>query len=298
MSTTEAAAVEICASCGIRGGDDIKLKNCNACKLVKYCGVECQRNHRSQHKRACKKRAAELKKDELLFKQPEGTHHGDCPICLLPFPIATSKETVTYSMLDCCSKVVCHSCAFANARREKKEGLPRRCPFCRTLIRAEDEAIEQNEMKRVKANDPIAVHQAGMYRYRAGDYAAALEYLEKAAKLGNIESHYQISQIYTFSHGVKQDIRKIIYHTEQAAIGGHVFARHSLGKWEESNGNIDRATKHLIIAANLGYDDSLQKLKEYYTKGVVSKEEFAAALRAHQAAVEATRSPQRDADAA
>eukprot|EP00984_Skeletonema_dohrnii_P035791 scaffold35973_cov122-Skeletonema_dohrnii-CCMP3373.AAC.2 len=34
-----------------------------------------------QHKKECKKRAAEFR-DELLFKQPESCHEGDCPICL------------------------------------------------------------------------------------------------------------------------------------------------------------------------------------------------------------------------
>ena len=33
-----------CAACGIKEVDDIKLKNCNACYLVKYCSVECQKN--------------------------------------------------------------------------------------------------------------------------------------------------------------------------------------------------------------------------------------------------------------
>jgi len=41
--------------------------------------------------------------------------------------------------------------------------------------------------------------------------------------------------------------------------------------------------KHFIIAANLAYDISMPQLKECYTNGVVSKEDFAAALRAHQA---------------
>ena len=65
-----------CASCGTAGGDDIKLKQCTACYLVKYCSVKCQRDHRKQHKKECKKRAAELR-DEILFKQPESTHLGD-----------------------------------------------------------------------------------------------------------------------------------------------------------------------------------------------------------------------------
>ena len=55
--------------------------------------------------------------------------------------------------------------------------------------------------------------------------------------------------------------------------------------------------KHWIIAANLGHDDSIQRLKLCYTGGVVRKEDFAAALRAHQAAVDAKKSPQREAAA-
>ena len=47
--------------------------------------------------------------------------------------------------------------------------------------------------------------------------------------------------------------------------------------------------KHLIIAANLGHDNSIQMLKSCYTSGAVSKEDFAAALRA-----EAMKSPQRE----
>eukprot|EP00985_Skeletonema_marinoi_P016042 scaffold8511_cov134-Skeletonema_marinoi.AAC.1 len=51
-----------CASCGKTENDEgIKLKNCTACHLVRYCGVECQREHRPKHKKACKKRAAELR---------------------------------------------------------------------------------------------------------------------------------------------------------------------------------------------------------------------------------------------
>ena len=82
---------------------------------------------------------------------------------------------------------------------------------------------------------------------------------------------------------------------EEAAIGGHPNARHSLACYEGRNGRIDRAVKHFIIAANLGHDDSFKALKLLYANGDVSKEDFAAALRAHQAAVDATKSPQREA---
>ena len=78
------ADVSCCACCGIAEIDDIKLmKDCDDCDLVKYCSGECKGNHKSEHEEECKKRAAELR-DELLFKQPEGNHWGDCPsaVCL------------------------------------------------------------------------------------------------------------------------------------------------------------------------------------------------------------------------
>ena len=71
-----------CANCGKAGGDGVKLRNCTACLLVKYCGVGCQRAHRKQHKKACKKRAAELK-DERLYGQGHERPEGDsCPSAL------------------------------------------------------------------------------------------------------------------------------------------------------------------------------------------------------------------------
>src|SRR6056300_1491867 len=90
---SEAAAADMscCASCGKAALDDVKLKKC-ACELVKYCSVDCQKNHRSQHKRACKKRLAEIR-DDNLFKEPDESHLGDCPICFLPLPIKTEMSS-------------------------------------------------------------------------------------------------------------------------------------------------------------------------------------------------------------
>ena len=115
-----------CGSCGTSEGDDIQLRTCTACKSVRYCGVKCQRDHRPKYKKACKKRAAELR-DELLFNQPESSHLGDCPICLLPLPI--KEEQIT--MVGCCSINICDGCMYANGVREREKGLEHKCPFCR-----------------------------------------------------------------------------------------------------------------------------------------------------------------------
>ncbi|EJK56285.1 hypothetical protein THAOC_23867, partial [Thalassiosira oceanica] len=61
----ESSSGEACANCGKQGSDTIQLKNCAACRLVKYCGVDCQRAYRKLHKKACKQRAAEFKDEQL-----------------------------------------------------------------------------------------------------------------------------------------------------------------------------------------------------------------------------------------
>eukprot|EP00577_Skeletonema_sp_RCC1716_P026311 CAMPEP_0113398852 /NCGR_PEP_ID=MMETSP0013_2-20120614/15205_1 /TAXON_ID=2843 ORGANISM="Skeletonema costatum, Strain 1716" /NCGR_SAMPLE_ID=MMETSP0013_2 /ASSEMBLY_ACC=CAM_ASM_000158 /LENGTH=162 /DNA_ID=CAMNT_0000283671 /DNA_START=60 /DNA_END=545 /DNA_ORIENTATION=- /assembly_acc=CAM_ASM_000158 len=143
-----------CASCGTAQVDDIKLKTCTACKSVRYCSVKCQRDHRPQHKWACKKRAAELH-DEILFKQPESSHEGDCPICCLPISLDIDKST----MMTCCSKKICDGCVYSYEVRIFEQKLERTCPFCRQLKPKTKDEVEMNVMKRVKANDPVAMVQ-------------------------------------------------------------------------------------------------------------------------------------------
>jgi hypothetical protein len=53
--------------------------------------------------------------------------------------------------------------------------------------------------------------------------------------------------------------------------------------------------KHWIIAASQGDDLSIKLLLKKFRRGIVSKDDLAAALRAHHVAVEATKSPQREA---
>ena len=80
----------------------------------------------------------------------------------------------------------------------------------------------------------------------------------------------------------------------RCAIAGHPHARYNLGAYEWSNENFERAVKHWIIAAKQGENESIKALMDLFRDGCVSKEELASALRAHQAAVEATKSPQRE----
>ncbi len=285
------ATVEACASCGKAAVDDVKvkLKQC-ACLLVRYCSVECQKNHRSQHKKACKKRLSEIREGRL-FRQPDGIHLGECPLCCLPLPHDASKA----SMMACCSKIICRGCSYANALREREQGLEQRCPFCRELPPKSVEEAEKLAEKRVKANDPDAIFQMGNRHVHGGDYGKALEYYTKAAELGHAGAHYELSNVYYNGEGVEKDPKKERYHLEEAAIGGHPIARFNLGCVEHSNGRKNRAMRHYIIAAKLGDGSALHNVKMGFTDGDVSKLDFEAALRGHQASVDGTKSEQRDA---
>ena len=174
MSNTEGN--EVCANCGKAAVDDVKLLLCNACKLVKYCSVECQRNHRKQHKKACKKRAAQLR-DNLLFTQPDGTHLGECPLCCLPQPIDGGRDDMNNSMIySCCCKRICRGCSYANYLREKEQGLEQKCPYCREeLPLTKEDEVHQNYMKRAKANDPVALCELGNRCDREGNFEGAVE---------------------------------------------------------------------------------------------------------------------------
>ncbi len=290
MSSEEAAAEVCCADCGKAEVDDVKLKDCDdGCDLVKYCSDICQGNHREQHEEECKKRLAELRDDDL-FTMPEGSHLGECPICFLPLPLDESKS----AFMTCCSKTICNGCTYANTKREFVAGLEQRCAFCREPLPKTQEEFDKNIMERVKKNDPVAMRFMGNERRCEGDYGNALKYLTKAAGLGDAGAHFSLSCMYLEEDGVEMDKKKAVHHLEEASIRGHPKARHNFGAVEANNGRFERARKHFIIAANLGYHDSLQPLKDFYAKGNASRVDYADALRAYQAAVEATKSSGRE----
>ncbi len=288
MSSAADEMDEVCASCSIGAVDE----KC-ACNLVTYCSDDCPKKHRQQHDRECMKRMAEIR-DRDLFEQPLKSHMGDCPICCLPLPLELD-ETKSCAFMPCCSKLICDGCDLANVKREVAAGLKPRCVFCRETKELSDKhKFYKLVMKRVKKNDPVAMMKMGIERGCNGNHETALQYLTKAAELGDAEAQFRLADMYRTGRGVEKDMKKAVYHYEEAAIGGHFVARHNLGCLEWMKLRFDRAVKHLIIAANLGWHDSLKAIRELYAKGHASKEDYAAALRAYQTAVEEMKSAERD----
>jgi hypothetical protein len=281
-----------CANCGAAEVDDIKLEECPDCDLVKYCGDKCREDHREQHEEECNKREAELH-DKELFTQPDETHEGECPICFLPLPVDPQKSM----FWSCCSETICIGCSYTNMISNLHDLVKARsCAFCREPASTGGEEIRKRLMKRIKANDPVAMYQMGKERYDEGDYDTSFEYFIKAAELGDIGAHFKLGFMYDTGAGVRvRDMGETFYHYEKAAIGGHPYARYNLAGIEEKHGNTVRSAKHLIIAANLGMEAAMKELWSYYSDGSITKEDLDATLRSHQAAVDAMKSEQRDA---
>jgi tetratricopeptide (TPR) repeat protein len=285
----EEADKDVCANCGIAGVDEIKLKECQGCDLVKYCSEKCREEHRQQHHEDCKKRADELH-DKRLFTQPEGTHLGECPICFLQIAHGIGKST----FMSCCSQWICRGCHLAHKVSNINDKLKAStCLFCRASVLDKKE-FEKRKKERIEANDPAALCYRGTKFYQSDDYDKAIEYWTKASELGI----FRLGWMYLKEEqeeGVEKDEDKGIYHWEKAAIGGHPDARCYLGSIEGKNGNMERAVKHSVIAANLGCVTSMKVLLEAYKAGYITKEEYGTTLRTHQAAINATKSPEREA---
>ena len=152
---------------------------------------------------------------------------------------------------------------------------------------------------RVAKKDPVAINNLGNKYCHGGlglqkDRQRAVQLWIEAAELGSIEALYDLGVSHEYGVGVQQDKAKAIHFYERAAMQGHVESRHNLACEEDEKGNHDRAVRHLLISAKMGYDRSVEAIKNMFMSGVVSKEQYAEALRGYQDAVEEMKSHDRD----
>jgi len=289
---------DVCANCGKGEDGGRSLKACTACKLVKYCSRECQIAHRPQHKKACKKRAAELHEIKL-FKQPP-PEHGDCPICFQRMPSLFSGSTY----VACCGKLICNGCFFAPVYDHQGNVIAEeKCPFCRTPTPSSEDELLKLIQKRIQEEDGDAMNDMGGY-YKNGmfgfpqDNTKALELWHRAAELGHSGAYSNIGSAYNHGHGVEVDKKKAKQYWELAAMGGNVKARYNLGVMELQAYKDDRALKHYMIAVRGGAKNSLDAIKIMFKDGSATKDDYTTALRAYQEYLDEIKSDQRDKAAA
>jgi len=244
-------------------------------------------------------RLADEKHDIELFKEPPQLY-GDCPICFERMPTLDSG----WRYHACCGKVICSGCI--HAPRYDNQGNKvdnEKCPFCRTSYPTSDEEMIERLKKRVEAEDPIAIYNLGCF-YREGiygfpqDYTKALELFRRAAKLGDTEAYLNIGCAHHAGQGIEVDTKQAHHYYELSAMMGNERARHNLGCIEMDAGNIDRAQKHYMIAIRGGYSKSLNMIKQLYSYGYATKDDYTTTLRLYQEYLGEIKSKQRDEAAA
>ena len=285
MSTVDC----ICANCGKGEENSGDLKACSACKMVKYCNRDCQIAHRSQHKKACKKWAAELH-DEQLFREHT---REECPICMLPLPLYENHTGMTFHT--CCGKEICNGCV----DKMEESGTEDLCPFCKAPpARSNEEEVERTKKLMEKGN-AHSFYQLGGYYFEGcyglpQDEAKAAGLFLKAGELGCAPAYFNLGNSYRMGRGVEMNKKKAKHYWDFAAMNGDIKARHNLGMMEGRAGNYQRAKKHLLIAAKAGYKKSLDMVKVGYMAGDVTKEQYANTLREYQKSQDEMKSDARD----
>ncbi|KAK1746681.1 hypothetical protein QTG54_002025 [Skeletonema marinoi] len=197
--------------CGACDSTSSSLLKCSGCRLVSYCGTECQGTDWSKHKSICKEKRRAIQ-EVMLFEHQEGNHFGECPICFLPMPFdadkimkATAEDEEHYRYLkeitatSCCSTLVCTNCFDAHIITCCNERIKPTCPFCRS--ETPDKEKDDYELLDVaEVDNHQMLIKNGATLCGRGDHAAAftsykLEYSESKQQRNDEQQLGQSNQL-------------------------------------------------------------------------------------------------------
>ena len=232
-------------------------------------------------------------RDEALFK--DHPPRPDCDICFNQLPVASNQKT--YKL--CCGKIVCDGCIEEirdkDSRKEKVRDL---CPFCR-VVSTSSNTVELVK-KRMEVNDPesfmVMAHilTEGTYGQKM-DKKKAISLMERGSELGSLDATASLGNAYIHgAFGLQKDIGKGKRYLENAAIKGSVEARYRLGCMENTEETVSRGVKHFIIGARDGHKPCLDAVKNAFTRGYVTKEEYEDTLRTYHESQNATKTKERE----
>lgn len=226
--------------------------------------------------------------NDPLFHEPT-VKEKNCPICFLPI---SDHQSI---FQPCCGESLCSGCIQAASTfvdADIHDGYKRAirevpCPFCRQPGAKNGKEIITRLRRRVENHDPMAATTLAGF-YHSGqhglqiNYKMSFELYKLAEELGSTEAYSSLGWAYWKGEGVKRDMEKTRHYLELAAMKGNVHARGNLAWIEFDEGNPWKAYKHYVISAKFGLSDAMHKVREGYTQGFVSKEEFSDVLRSFQ----------------
>jgi len=254
-----------------------------------------------------KKLEEELKGVDLFAPLPPTE---DCAICLVPLPHVEAERRY----MACCGNTICKACykeseaSIKKQNEEKSTGkkIAFACPFCRETNPTVGPEYVRQIQARCLQNDPNAFRLMGEL-YRRGecglakDDLKALDYYIRAVELGSAPSCNCIGKNYNEGDGVAVNKERAALFKRVGALRGDMTARHNIGALEYNFGNHEIGIRHWKIAAEAGYQRSLNGLRSIYNadgkkpgKELISKEYLDFAYRACHGAQMEVKSEERE----
>ena len=248
-----------------------------------------------------KKLEEELEGADLFAPLPPT---DDCAICFVPLPRISANIARFYQA--CCGNDICKACYVENEEsinkqnEEKSAGkkIAFTCPFCREPNPTAGPEYLRQLQSRCLRNDCDAFTLMGEL-YQTGDYQIAKDELKaldcyiRAVELGSPGACVTIGTSYREGEGVSVDKERAALFYRVGALRGSIVARNNIGVSEYIFfGNHEIGIRHWKIAAEFGYQKSLDALKKIYNgkmpgKEFISKEEMDTVYRSgHEAQME------------
>ena len=133
-----------CANCSLPEQTGVALRPCSRCKLVRYCGTECQVQHwkKGGHKQYCV--APDQRKPHPAAKEEGGASGPTCAICI---EVIMDKELQKQSCLH-----VFHTRCVEKLRSSSLKFI---CPVCRSDLSStskKKEGASHHSKVRVREN--------------------------------------------------------------------------------------------------------------------------------------------------
>ena len=225
---------------------------------------------------ALAKKVEEELKDVDLFAPLPPTE--DCAVCLVPLSRLVSNSVY----FACCGNFICVGCVEENKALIKKQNEENgtkgkdTCPFCREPRPIPAEYVRQLEARALKSDQNALLSLGG--HFMKGEHGLpqdelkALDCYIQAAELGCSGACTHIGDCHNNGKGAAINNEKSALFWRAGALGGDIVARNNIGCSEYNSGNLEIGIRHWKIAAEAGYQNSLDALKKVYNGKIPGKQ--------------------------
>ena len=240
------------------------MKNCT-CRLVKYCGVECQKAHRKQHKKACKQRAAELKDDKGLHSLISGNQNRiaamkACGACEreLPEESYSEEQRARRRSIRRCVECVTAGNQLVLMKKGRTRSEDDDCPICQLPLPLvwEQSMLKLCCMKSVCNGCILAARKHGMRN--CPFCRQTLDMTQKRIDAGDPVAMLHVGDEYLYgNNGLEKDVARAIELYERAAELGMKEANYKIGclyvEGKDVEKDTAKAIRHYEASAMCGH---------------------------------------------